>query len=556
MQAATERLKEGEEDAFEEQRRLHSQREEIKERLGIQKSSRNKIFRALYKPIVDEKGESIGLYTSQVDRASNGDDAERAVGDVFFGGEHKTWELESILAWMGDVAARQAEHGLAVDGIAGPKTVAAVGAKPASGGRTAAGAEATAAGADEGAAVDDPFGMHLPPAQKPATTATDPAAPPAAASTPAGGLVTGGPRLVAVQRALNAQGFDCGDADGIMGPRTRAAVVAFQRARHLDPDGLIGPLTLGACALRVPERGLDPWRALDGVVSAAIDDDGEKLVVADSKVVFTRNPRGARRLERTVLAFAALAAGPRVVARDGRALLRQLESDLGASSGIEDEFWAAELDAALPRHAERTELEAHVDRLADALSTTGIELAWLAARAVPVRALNASFATTDNKSRTHWLATRDLLERLWQRFGADERAVLDVVVDRQGGRMHYRAALEEAFPDARVVLVRETAPLSQYVVEEPATGKRPARAMRLVFREKAEHVSFAVALASCCAKYARELAMDAQNAWFARREPALVPTAGYVEDGRRWLADAREAIERAGIARDDLVRTR
>ncbi len=32
--AATERLKEGEEDAFEEQRRLHSQREEIKERLA------------------------------------------------------------------------------------------------------------------------------------------------------------------------------------------------------------------------------------------------------------------------------------------------------------------------------------------------------------------------------------------------------------------------------------------------------------------------------------------------------------------------------------------
>jgi DNA primase len=34
LQAATERLKEGEEDAFEEQRRLHSQREEIKERLA------------------------------------------------------------------------------------------------------------------------------------------------------------------------------------------------------------------------------------------------------------------------------------------------------------------------------------------------------------------------------------------------------------------------------------------------------------------------------------------------------------------------------------------
>ena len=34
LKAATERLKQGEDDAFEEQRRLHSQREEIKERLA------------------------------------------------------------------------------------------------------------------------------------------------------------------------------------------------------------------------------------------------------------------------------------------------------------------------------------------------------------------------------------------------------------------------------------------------------------------------------------------------------------------------------------------
>ncbi|MCC6622464.1 MAG: peptidoglycan-binding protein [Deltaproteobacteria bacterium] len=61
-----------------------------------------------------------------------------------------------------------------------------------------------------------------------------------------GGLVTGGPKLVEVQQKLNAEGFDCGAPDGIMGPRTRAAVVAFQRARGLVPDGLIGPATCGA----------------------------------------------------------------------------------------------------------------------------------------------------------------------------------------------------------------------------------------------------------------------------------------------------------------------
>ncbi|MBK7874717.1 MAG: hypothetical protein IPJ77_03035 [Planctomycetes bacterium] len=336
--------------------------------------------------------------------------------------------------------------------------------------------------------------------------------------------------------------------------RAGSALVAGIDEAGLGP--LLGPLTLGACALRVPARTLDPWRALAGVVSPRIEDDDEQLVVADSKVVFTRNARGARRLERTVLAFATLAGGPRAVATSGRALLRQLEADLGAPDGIEDEFWVSELDAALPRHGARDELEATVDRLARALAEARIELAWLAARTVPVRALNASFAATDNKSRSHWLETRRLLEHLWLRFGADPEAPLEVVVDRQGGRMHYAAALEEAFPRARVVTVRETTPLSQYVVEEAATSRHSARRMRLAFREKAERASFAVALASCCAKHARELSMDAFNAWFARLDPTLTPTAGYVEDGRRWLVDAEAVLARAGIERAALVRSR
>ena len=65
----------------------------------------------------------------------------------------------------------------------------------------------------------------------------------------AGGIVSGGPKLVEVQKRLNEEGFDCGPADGIMGPRTRGAIVAFQRARGLDPDGIVGPLTCGALGI-------------------------------------------------------------------------------------------------------------------------------------------------------------------------------------------------------------------------------------------------------------------------------------------------------------------
>lgn len=52
--------------------------------------------------------------------------------------------------------------------------------------------------------------------------------------------------LVAVQKALKDAGFDPGPIDGIWGPRTRAAVVAFQRARGLIADGIVGPQTRAA----------------------------------------------------------------------------------------------------------------------------------------------------------------------------------------------------------------------------------------------------------------------------------------------------------------------
>lgn len=46
-----------------------------------------------------------------------------------------------------------------------------------------------------------------------------------------------------LQRALAARGFDPGPVDGVAGPLTRGAVMAFQRSVGLDVDGIVGPLT-------------------------------------------------------------------------------------------------------------------------------------------------------------------------------------------------------------------------------------------------------------------------------------------------------------------------
>ena len=64
--------------------------QQIKEVLGIQKSSTNKTFRTLYKPIVDEKGETtddeskVTIYVDTVAQASSKFELQGAEGKIIF----------------------------------------------------------------------------------------------------------------------------------------------------------------------------------------------------------------------------------------------------------------------------------------------------------------------------------------------------------------------------------------------------------------------------------------------------------------------------------------
>lgn len=57
---------------------------------------------------------------------------------------------------------------------------------------------------------------------------------------------TSGPGVMDLQKKLAAAGFDPGPLDGEFGPKTQAAVRAYQQANGLQVDGIVGPETRGA----------------------------------------------------------------------------------------------------------------------------------------------------------------------------------------------------------------------------------------------------------------------------------------------------------------------
>ena len=52
--------------------------------------------------------------------------------------------------------------------------------------------------------------------------------------------------VATLQTRLNELGYNCGEVDGVFGAKTRAAVIAFQKANNLSVDGVVGPQTWAA----------------------------------------------------------------------------------------------------------------------------------------------------------------------------------------------------------------------------------------------------------------------------------------------------------------------
>ncbi len=203
--------------------------------------------------------------------------------------------------------------------------------------------------------------------------------------------------------------------------------------------------------------------------------------------------------------------------------------------------WFAALDgAAVPRYPWFGVL----DDQFEARGITALDL-----RVLPVVAseLNNAFRETGNKARVLGMLSASHVLSILDRFPGEDAIV---AMDRQGGRTHYGAYLAEHFPFAIVTRMEAPRGESRYIV------RLPDRVLHFRFLTAGDRRCLAVGWASMAAKLTRELLMNRLNAWFLERKPDLRPTAGYVTDGRRFLEDAQDVIEREQIGRSLLVRER
>jgi hypothetical protein len=260
--------------------------------------------------------------------------------------------------------------------------------------------------------------------------------------------------------------------------------------------------------------------------------------VCDSKVLH-QGRRKLASLERTALAFW-------TAARGGVMPLTAREV-VGWDAGIlERHPWYGALDARLPLAADRDDVRRLADRIGAVCGRRGVRILELGVQAVPEEDLNAHFVKTGNKSLTLFESVIPALVKAAPRAG--ERP--EIVCDRQGGRASYAPLLSRAYGGAWVRIAREGPGESLYRVRVPGGD------VRVAFVERGEERSFACALASCLAKYARELAMASFNAYFRGLDAGVKPTAGYYTDGKRFLTQVGPALAKAGLDAARLTRTR
>jgi ribonuclease HII len=298
----------------------------------------------------------------------------------------------------------------------------------------------------------------------------------------------------------------------------------------------LGPFVMTLVACRLPDHDADLWKLLKPAVRRFDEPADHRLIVADSKQVYSP-ARGWHDLEKAALAsFASLST------------LHSLLANLSPNELplLGNEAWFVG-DTALPTEVPADDHAAACAHWREVSASAGVAWAFCQSVIVPAPRFNDLIDKWDSKSAVLSIAVTQLMQQCHKHTAAEP---MRFVIDKHGGRNAYSALLQHAFADGMVYAEEEGRLRSVYRIEGLD------RSVRITFMPKADVEHFTVALASMISKYVRELLMREFNRFWQTHVPGLAPTAGYPLDAVRYIEAIRPALLKMGLAERAVWRCR
>jgi hypothetical protein len=298
----------------------------------------------------------------------------------------------------------------------------------------------------------------------------------------------------------------------------------------------LGPLVVAATAWQVPRSDFDFYSELQEQVSAKFDEDDSRLFIADSKSAY-RAGSTLTYLEAAVLALLASYRTPPTTIRE------LIDVVCGSRAPVPAHYeWRHDQ---IPRDADCGAIARHRDSLCGAFAQHDVKLVRVAAKMIFPDEFNQLCRQHGNKASLLSVTTLTLVRELLAT--SDESCT--IVCDRHGGRARYAPLIQQFLTDQWSQVLTETSQCSSY------SWSNDARCYEIHFRVGGESY-LPTAAASMTAKYLRELMMAGWNHYWKQWNDELRPTAGYPGDAKRFLHDVRPIMQRLGIERSCIWRSR
>ena len=306
---------------------------------------------------------------------------------------------------------------------------------------------------------------------------------------------------------------------------------------------MFGPLCVGAAVFVLEEYDPDVgppdlWSLLRKIVCKSKKDRHKRIAVNDSKKLKSGStPQDLFALERGVFAFIN-------VMKNTESILNDNDFFNAVGATVSDELWL-QSTTNLPVAVDPKELPINSARLNRALEDAKIKCDWVTCESVDARMYNER-TSVESKAALNFSMAMKLVHEIMERHPNNHPRIM---IDRHGGRSHYRNDLQLCWPDAEIQILCENNEMSRYRLCFNSSF------VTITFASKSDEKHLPVALASMIAKYSRELMMIRLNRFFRNEIPELKPTAGYVKDGRRFLKDIEPFLANKGINQELLVRS-